>query len=410
MPDDPIYNSLLDISKEDISGIFDDIDNTYGKVNAGDFKQWVNNQTRLNAFNMNNLNSLIQSYGNWVGSTVYKYLNTYIIQELIENSAGWSYKLADPQAEGEVYNDYTNNTARGYHAAAFGTSNNADNENQFVIGKFSKSNPDAVFIVGWGESEAENNIFTVLKDGRVQIPASALPKDDGDLVNKGHLDSEIERIKQLNQWIGTIHVSSETFNDSAAFQKALNDEVKNLSPSGRDYARNGDLITVIIDDKKPTDPQYPEVWIFLEDDPSDPKSHEGKWEFYSSQQELLNASKTIKGLVQIGDNINVNNGVISVPVATKDTLGVIKVGKSLSVDDAGSVSMQWNDLGPLDPYDPPQPPPSTYTVLNDGSQGKISIEGDKVLSDVNYGVSIPNIGYAVTYKFPSVSFWNTSVI
>lgn len=330
MADTPIYQSLLDSSmNKDITSVFDDVDNNYGKLSIGDFKQWINNQTRLNAFNMNNLNSIIQGYGNWVGNTTFRYLNTYLIQPLIESSAGWTYNLADPSAGGEVFNDYFNNTAKGNHASAFGTGSNADNENQFVIGKFNASNPDAVFMVGWGENEnSRKNIFTVLQDGRAQTEAA--PVDPKDLINKQHLDTELERVKQLNQWIGNLSVTSEQFDlsgNNAKLKPLLTDFVKKNSPSKRN-PRNGDLVTVTITDKKPTDPQYPEIWIFLEQDPSAPVSS-GDWYFYSSQQELLNASKEVKGLVQIGNNINVNEGLISVPVATSSTLGLVKNGKTL---------------------------------------------------------------------------------
>lgn len=345
MPDTnrPTYQSLLDEAGAETGSLFTSEQYSASVTDDKDrFIQWVNNQTRLNAFNMNTINRLIQSYGGWIGNESINYLTGGVIKHVIENSAGWAYKLTDPAAGGEIFSDYMNNVATGNHSTAFGENSKAEQDNQFVIGKFNKSNSEAIFIVGWGEEGAENNIFCILKDGRVQVPSSSSPKDDGDLVNKGHLDSELERIKQLNQWLGTLHVSSDIFNNKDALQKALNDEVKNLSPSGRDYARNGDLITIIIDDKKPTDPQYPEIWIFLETNPNDPKSHEGTWQFYSSQQELLNASKAVKGLVQIGDNINVTDGLISVPVATDAILGLVKNGKTI-INKDGTLDVNVGD-------------------------------------------------------------------
>ena len=43
------------------------------------------------------------------------------------------------------------------------------------------------------------------------------------------------------------------------------------------------------------------------------------------------------GLVKIGDNIKVNNGVISVPFATKTSAGVVQVGSNIDVEDATGV-------------------------------------------------------------------------
>ena len=43
------------------------------------------------------------------------------------------------------------------------------------------------------------------------------------------------------------------------------------------------------------------------------------------------------GLVKIGDNITVDNGVISVPFATKTSAGVVQVGDNISVEDSTGV-------------------------------------------------------------------------
>ena len=336
MANTPIYQDLLDSSEIDTSFVFNPELFTEKK-----FKNWVNNQTRLNAFNMNNINALIQAYGTWVGKETIDYINNVPIKNIIENNAGWSAKLNG--GNGEIFSDYFNNTAVGNHSSVFGENNNADNDDQFVIGKYNLSNPDAVFMVGWGTSnENRKNIFTVLQDGRAQTEAA--PTEPKDLVNKQHLDTELERVKQLNQWIGNLSVTSDQFdlaNDNAKLKPLLTQFVESKSPSKRE-PRNGDLVTVTITDKKPTDPQYPEIWIFLETDPTKPSEHVGDWYFYSSQQEILNASKDVKGLVQIGDNINVDNGLISIPVATDTVLGVVKNGKTI-VNKSGTLDVNTGD-------------------------------------------------------------------
>ncbi len=336
MADEPIYQDLLDDSEIDTSAVFDS-----ELFTDKQFMNWVNNQTRLNAFNMNNLNALIQSYGSWIGKTTVEYLNNGTLKKIIENNAGWSAKLNG--GKGEVFSDYLNNTANGEYSSAFGENNSAESGHQFVIGKFGTPNPDAVFAVGWGESkEDRKNIFTILQDGRAQTEAS--PTEPQDLVNKQHLDTELERVKQLNQWIGNLSVTSEEFdlaNNNVKLKPLLTQFVETNSPAKRE-PRNGDIVTVTISDKQPTDPQYPELWIFLETDPAKPGEHTGDWYFYSSQQELLNASKDVKGLVQIGDNINVNNGLVSVPVATDTILGVIKNGKTI-INNQGTIDVNTGE-------------------------------------------------------------------
>ena len=52
------------------------------------------------------------------------------------------------------------------------------------------------------------------------------------------------------------------------------------------------------------------------------------------------ASTTEKGIVQIGSNLSVSSGTISVPVATTSTAGVMKVGSNLSVS-SGTVSVPY---------------------------------------------------------------------
>lgn len=47
------------------------------------------------------------------------------------------------------------------------------------------------------------------------------------------------------------------------------------------------------------------------------------------------ATKNSTGVVQIGGNINVDNGVITVPLATTDSSGVVQLGKTDTISNAG---------------------------------------------------------------------------
>ena len=58
------------------------------------------------------------------------------------------------------------------------------------------------------------------------------------------------------------------------------------------------------------------------------------------QTNVDKASKNSLGLVKVGDNINVDgNGTISVPAATKSALGVVKVGGNITAANDGTISV-----------------------------------------------------------------------
>lgn len=361
----PIYQDLLDILDEKISDTT--ILTNYNNEDSVQPLNWINNYTRLNSFNMNSLYSFIEAYSNWAVTKTTDYINKNIIEPLVLSNAGW----VDPNSRaGEIFNDYYNNQATGAFSSAFGENNKASSDNQFVIGKFNEADDNAVFIVGWGENDSNRkNIVTIQNDGNLRI--SGTPNNPQDVINKGLFDDELGKIKQLNQWIGATPeseedgVTSSIYNDNAELQDYLNKFVLANSPGHRD-PRNGDLVTVNIVDPSPKDPKYPEIWIFLENNPGDPSEHSGEWKFYTSLQQLLDASENVKGLVKIGENINVEEGTISVYTGSKSLKGVLQVGDNIDVTAEGLISV----------------PNATSTVLG------VVTQGDNV--NINDGViSIP---------------------
>lgn len=54
---------------------------------------------------------------------------------------------------------------------------------------------------------------------------------------------------------------------------------------------------------------------------------------------IIKCSKSAFGSCKVGNNISVSSGVISVPVATTEALGVIKVGTGLTIDENGVLSV-----------------------------------------------------------------------
>lgn len=63
----------------------------------------------------------------------------------------------------------------------------------------------------------------------------------------------------------------------------------------------------------------------------------------SDELELDKATKNSIGGIIVGDNINVSNGTISVPIATNSSLGVVNPTDGLSVDNTGELSVNTGD-------------------------------------------------------------------
>ena len=357
------------------------------------FKTWINNQTRLNATNMNELVSFIRSYSEEVGNKIELSLST-TLSNFVELNAGWKVtpdELSFDAAgnvngrtvkNGELFNDYQNNKAEGLYSHAEGTKTsasgvashaqgtstqaNGDNSfagglntkaegdnstalgqnlvaeysNQHVFGKYNQNKETNVLEVGYGTSaSATKNIFEVRNDGYIfaGVDNIADTSTDNTLAPKGYVDQEIERLDK-NVWLGYIDVTTEEYHNEEEFVNILNNAVKeftqdtNPETGGRD-PKNGDQITVKITNPTEEDPEYPEIWMFRDPDPKPPEedpSSDGKWLFFSSLQQLVDASKTTKGLVKIGDNIDVSDGLISVPVGTTSVLGVLKTGTNIT--------------------------------------------------------------------------------
>lgn len=71
----------------------------------------------------------------------------------------------------------------------------------------------------------------------------------------------------------------------------------------------------------------------------------------SDELELDKATKNSIGGVIVGDNIDVTNGTISVPIATDSSIGVVKPTDGLSVDNTGELSVNVGDALSIDSTD-----------------------------------------------------------
>lgn len=108
------------------------------------------------------------------------------------------------------------------------------------------------------------------------------------------------------------------------------------------------------------------------------------------------ATTSSKGIVQIGDNINVNAGVISVPSATTSSKGAVQIGDNITVSN-GEISV----------------PDATHLVKGavkvgdniDVSNGEISVPR---ATNLNLGVVTPGAGLSVNPVTPGVMSLNTA--
>ena len=362
----------MDNNKLPYQELLEKIANTPESVNLYDqitakFKTWINNQTRLNATNMNSLVAFIRSYSQQVGSLVEGQVSE-TLDYFVQSNAGWKVSSNPPSSEdvvgGEIFNNYVRNKASGKFSHAEGNKTEASGDNSHAEGsetvaagvnshaqgKATEVSGDNSFGGGTNTSVAGNNTFAfgegVTSGYNNQFIVGKFNSNSNDnIVEVGYgnsdtdrKDAEIERLDK-NVWLGYIDVTSVVYHNTEAFTKALNDAAKEFTkdtnpPSGRS-AKNGDQITVKITDPTSSDPDYPEIWMFRDPDPKDPSSETpGKWLFFSSLQQIVDASKTAKGLVRIGDNINVNSeGLISVPIGgsgTSGSLGVLRTGDNIT--------------------------------------------------------------------------------
>ena len=90
------------------------------------------------------------------------------------------------------------NYVYGSYKAVFGYANKSSNNGstQFICGKYSAVNDDALFIVGGGSTAKRSNAFEVLQDGRAKLYKDA--QDNYDIVNKGYVDRRVGKLYKHN--------------------------------------------------------------------------------------------------------------------------------------------------------------------------------------------------------------------
>lgn len=369
------YQDLLNSVKQSAEdkGLFENI--------RSKFKVWVNNVTRLNASNMNDLVNFIKSYSKEASSNVEESISEDI-ENFIDLNAGWKTSPDDADgnvAGGEVFNDYVNNTASGQFSSAKGTNTTASGKssqasgngtiasgensfaagentqatakNQFVVGANNDAKTDDVFEVGIGTPTVKKNGFAVQNAGTATLGVTDLAgeylqyddsnDDNNSVTPRGYVDrslmevddkftAEVEFIKKnFDEWLGDLKLQE---SDSTAweermaniasdgyqaFQQRLTNWVKVQQNRS---PRKGDRISVF---------PYSSIPNFSQTSSTPPYPelwyfNASKWIFFTSLSYLRNAAVGVKGLVSPGAHINVQNGVISVSEATDTDFGVVR--------------------------------------------------------------------------------------
>lgn len=361
------YQNLLDLASLSPTDRYNDTN-----IVSARFLTWVNNQTRLNATNMNELVAFIQAYSRQIGVATDEVLSS-LISEFIEQNAGWKVTKDTVNSDGsitvnngELFNNYIDNRAEGKYGHAEGDGTNAFAESshaqnikttasgrgststgiitsaegeasftggihthanklaQFVIGMYNKDDEeeeDTLFQIGNGDEETLSNAFEVHKDGHVEV-SNLNPPNQNSLTTRYYVDesskvlegkinqeiqdrqdaddkinTEIEKLKLSNEYIGAISVTESQYNDPDVMSALLDAKVEEIESRS---VREGDLINITLTEDDGDIRQ--EMWLYT------PTS----WKFYSALQPLVDATKTNKGVVSIGDGISVSNGVISV--------------------------------------------------------------------------------------------------
>lgn len=109
-------------------------------------------------------------------------------------------------------------------------------------------------------------------------------------------------------------------------------------------------------------------------------------DWYDGGKTIQDASKTQKGVVQIGNNIDVTNGVISVATATDSTLGLVKSGTNVSIVD-GALNVATATAGVLGVVKTGAVADTAMSVAADGTIS-VAVATDSQLGAVKVGENI----------------------
>ena len=120
-----------------------------------------------------------------------------------ESESVGSFFKVDNEIRGEIFNDYTNNTAEGKNSHVIGENNKAAYPNQVVVGKYNKNQGNDIIEVGWGTADERKNIATLDNKGKLNVESLYVQNDiifNDDTSLQQELKNKIN-IKDINTYL-----------------------------------------------------------------------------------------------------------------------------------------------------------------------------------------------------------------
>ena len=377
------------------SGLIDEINQTPESIDlyqnmTSKFKTWINNQTRLNATNMNELTSFIRGYSEEVGNKIEDFISL-TLRNLVELNAGWKVQADTISStgqrtphKGELFNDYANNTAEGLfssaegtHTTASGENSHAQNEhttasgknstamgdesiasgenslaggagsvaggdnstafgqattanytNQFVIGKYNANSQNNIFEIGNGTSPTQTkNIFLVTTEGKTIGGVDNLDKDTDTPETLAPKGYVDEQIDRLDKNVWLGYIE---------VTQAQYDDSEQFTTL---------LNNAVLDFTKDTHPpdgrprrNGDQITVEITDLPEGEPGTPEIWMFVDPDpKEGEEPQDPTPGTWQFFSSLQ------PLMEATINNYGLVKLGKNITLNDNGQLMMVWND-------------------------------------------------------------------
>lgn len=377
------------------SGLIDEINQTPESIDlyqnmTSKFKTWINNQTRLNATNMNELTSFIRGYSEEVGNKIEDFISL-TLRNLVELNAGWKVQADTISStgqrtphKGELFNDYANNTAEGLFSSAEGTYTTASGENshaqnehttasgknstamgdesiasgenslaggagsvaggdnstafgqattanytnQFVIGKYNANSQNNIFEIGNGTSPTQTkNIFLVTTEGKTIGGVDNLNKDTDSAETLTPKGYVDEQIDRLDKNVWLGYIE---------VTQAQYDDSEQFTTL---------LNNAVLDFTKDTHPpdgrprrNGDQITVEITDLPGGEPGTPEIWMFVDPDpKEGEESQDPTPGTWQFFSSLQ------PLMEATINNYGLVKLGKNITLNDNGQLMMIWND-------------------------------------------------------------------
>ena len=189
--------------------------------------RWINDKTKLNAYNMNLINEAIEQLARHQAE-IHDAL-TQLIDLITKRNAGWQV-TTDGNTEdepgrdgnGEIFNDYKENIAGGDYSHVEGLCNKSFTEAQHVQGRYNEIDSENKYahIIGGGTSNSDRkNIHTVDWDGNANYDGNVtIPEGKDFIVKDVKLYNAIQQQGDTINKIKTDSVGQKDYNEKGHFR------------------------------------------------------------------------------------------------------------------------------------------------------------------------------------------------